>query len=900
MFDRFLIFARAKRALSQGQFEVTLRLMSEPVVAGERRAEQLREKALAGMAKRARRRLEDGNLDAARVDVDGVIATAPEFKGAKTLQGEIREEAVRREDEVRVAHNLRKEARQLAERGDLQAAERACTDAAKMQPRGAEQVSVERFIERRQQAVAKDLSSAKAALKTGDLAKLRHNLLRLHAQQDQAEALTGITEKAAGLFAADFVERLKQCSGDGGAAERTLLDEIARERAACPGLLNEPALAKRLDKIGCQRLAEVREELGAGKLAEAVAVFQATHPVLVDSPPLSGVEPGIQSLSKGLDARQRGDLSPALEAMGAASKQLSAKPVLAVLKELIAADARSVEALSRSRELVGQGRLLSAREQIVNVLEEWPMHEPLRRQMDILNQHSLDREERLRRARDLAAEARLAEASALLLGLSGEGEESREARILLQDIHGRMDLAAEGLAQVRRAIHGPSSSREGLRHCVARLDEIAKIQGDLDEVQTVRVALLAEIRGLDLLEAITKSVEVGDLARAKQEIAEYESARGEMLRGDRLEARFLDLADRILHRVDASVCNARLFEAEGWMGVVQCAAKGQSAIESRIESLGSTIESQQGRALQLIEKLEESGVSGDLRDSSELLEEARSIWADCPRLEKLEDRVVVMRNHSNAVDEVERLTVEGDVHGAARKLSSMPPTPGFLRTRIFDIKQGLARAQGLDQGFLLRVDEGGEYLVLRDDSLTIGNVRDAKADVRLLANIAGLHARLKRSLSFHGGMEDRIIAEKGEVFVNGHKVSSAALKSGDRVRLGVALEFVYRVPSKRSLTASLHLKAGFQVAGTDKILLMKDRGRDGRILIGRAEDAHIRVPHDESEVELYSSSDGQIRVHFAAEGDMGGRPFRGSHPVPAGALVRCGDTAFVLQPWHRT
>jgi hypothetical protein len=228
----------------------------------------------------------------------------------------------------------------------------------------------------------------------------------------------------------------------------------------------------------------------------------------------------------------------------------------------------------------------------------------------------------------------------------------------------------------------------------------------------------------------------------------------------------------------------------------------------------------------------------------------------------------------------------------------MPPTPGFLRTRIFDIKQGLARAQGLEEGFLLRVDEGGEYLVLREDSLTIGNVRDAKADVRLLANIAGLHARFKRSLSFHGGMEDRIVAAKGQVFVNGQQVESAVLRSGDRLRLGPAFEFVYTVPGKRSLTTALHLKAGFQVAGTDKILLMKDRGRDGRILIGRAADAHIRVPHDGPEVELYSASDGQIRVRFAGKGEMGGKPFSGSHPITAGALVRCGATSFVLQPWR--
>ena len=143
------------------------------------------------------------------------------------------------------------------------------------------------------------------------------------------------------------------------------------------------------------------------------------------------------------------------------------------------------------------------------------------------------------------------------------------------------------------------------------------------------------------------------------------------------------------------------------------------------------------------------------------------------------------------------------------------------------------------------------------------------------------------------------MADKGEVFVNGKRVESAALRSGDRVGLGTALAFTYQVAGKRSLTAALQLSSGFQVAGTDKILLMKDRGRDGRILIGTADDCHVRVPNSSGEVEVYSASDGQIRVRFPGDGEIGGCPFRGEHPAASGGLVRCGDTTFVLQPWTR-
>jgi hypothetical protein len=195
------------------------------------------------------------------------------------------------------------------------------------------------------------------------------------------------------------------------------------------------------------------------------------------------------------------------------------------------------------------------------------------------------------------------------------------------------------------------------------------------------------------------------------------------------------------------------------------------------------------------------------------------------------------------------------------------------------------------------VDEGGEYLVLRSDSFTIGNVRDRWADLQILANIAGRHARISRSMSFHGGMEDQLIAERGELQVNGRPVKKTRLRSGDEIGLGRVLSLLYTMPTKRSLSALLTLKGGFQVAGTDKIVLLKDRGRDGRILIGRTADCHIRVPHDGPEIEIYGANDGQIRVRFSGKGEMDGRPFTGEHPVTAGAVVRCGAVSMVLQPW---
>lgn len=244
------------------------------------------------------------------------------------------------------------------------------------------------------------------------------------------------------------------------------------------------------------------------------------------------------------------------------------------------------------------------------------------------------------------------------------------------------------------------------------------------------------------------------------------------------------------------------------------------------------------------------------------------------------------------------LVAAGDVPGAAAQVDRLRREAPMLRTVLHDMNRELARAQGLEGGFLLRVDEGGEHLVLRTESFSIGNLREGLADLPLLANLATRHARIERRMSFHGGMEDRIHAEGGEVRVGGVPCASHLLASGDVVQLA-GLRLRYELPSRRSLTARLRLLGGFTVAGTDSVLLLKDRGRDGRILLGRARDAHVAVASAKAEVELHAARDGQLVVRCEAGGTVDGIAFALEHPVAPGALVEAGGIAFVLAPWRR-
>ena len=118
---------------------------------------------------------------------------------------------------------------------------------------------------------------------------------------------------------------------------------------------------------------------------------------------------------------------------------------------------QAASALWSARALAASGKLISAREGLLEVLEKWPAYQPARREMEILNHQAQDRDERLSRARTLAAEGRLKAALVILLELSKDDEQGQEARLLLKDVQARVDLVTEGLAQVRRALHGQAS-----------------------------------------------------------------------------------------------------------------------------------------------------------------------------------------------------------------------------------------------------------------------------------------------------------------------------------------------------------------------------------------------------------------------------------------------------------
>ena len=557
--------------------------------------------------------------------------------------------------------------------------------------------------------------------------------------------------------------------------------------------------------------------------------------------------------------------------------------------------------IAGARELAEAGDLQQARARLLAVLEKSPLHQVARAELDSIDQSLRERSERLDAVKQAAKALRLREAYAMSLVIAVPGPAGDEARALSKDLRARLDLVQRGVDQVRAALHGRETAGiPGLRHALGRIEELAKIQEDHQELPELRASLQAEVAALEKLEEARVALSRHRLAEVVAVIRQLVTVRNELVTPQRLDARVLEFVDQLAKAADEALAAGRLGELDFCLAGLEAAVPLRADLAEQVARLRTDSNAQREEADRLLREAAEKLHSRDLAAAEERCEQARQLWLDAPTPRKFEDQLRSLRGQEAELEKVQKLAAEGDVESAQARMNAMPPTPPMLRTRIFDMKKSLARAQGLEGGFLLRVDEGGEFLVLRGETVMLGNLRDGRADLPVLAAIAGRHARITRSMSFHGGMQDSIVAEDGEVRVKGQVVQTHRLQSGDTMQLGRTLRLQYEMRTDRSLTASLKFLGGFQVAGTDRLLLLKDRGRDGRILIGPGKDVHIRVPLAQSEVEVYAARSGQICVRCVAGGEIDGQPFQDEHPVTAGATIQAAGISFVVQPWSRT
>jgi hypothetical protein len=168
--------------------------------------------------------------------------------------------------------------------------------------------------------------------------------------------------------------------------------------------------------------------------------------------------------------------------------------------------------------------------------------------------------------------------------------------------------------------------------------------------------------------------------------------------------------------------------------------------------------------------------------------------------------------------------------------------------------------------FLLWVDAVGGYWVCLDDEVVLGQPAPAgEADVPILGDLSGRHARIRR------GDEGYLIEAFRDVYVNGRRVNPlATLNDGSRIQLGSGVRLIFRRPHALSATARLDFVSHHHTQpSVDAVLMMADS-----CVLGPSPHSHVVCRNWPREVVLYRC-DHQMYCRTEGAVEIDGRPCQG-------------------------
>lgn len=214
--------------------------------------------------------------------------------------------------------------------------------------------------------------------------------------------------------------------------------------------------------------------------------------------------------------------------------------------------------------------------------------------------------------------------------------------------------------------------------------------------------------------------------------------------------------------------------------------------------------------------------------------------------------------------EVADLLREVELESIGRDQPRPQPTPSTQEAGITApdrVGVGLVR---------ISVEEHGELLVVEQDEVRLGAASANASELRFLAPLGAIQARIRRRTGFHAGVAYSVLPENGrEVEVGGERIREARkLEDGDEIRLGRDLRLRFELPVERSRAAVLVVLSDHDCEGCRRIALMPPRGRNGALLFGPYARAHVSTPGLEGELEVHRESVEQ-GGELVAQGPLG-------------------------------
>jgi hypothetical protein len=901
VFEGWIRLQEARRALERQAWEEALHLASDPKIRDHQRAKSIRAVAVQGILDRARRARERNDLSQAYRDVKlvlerrndaGAIADAgTSGDEATALEKQVRSEIGRREGLRGFHDQVLAEARRDADEGLLVQARSKLELIAAEHPEA--KLLLVRVALRMDEADAFAEQAARAASENR-LDAAREALQRAKERFSHHAAIAEVERQIGDREHASRVERVRGLLAAGRAEEA-----LGAARGFLPAE-HEATMAARaaLERLAVTRL---REALDVGDLGEAEAQIRRAREADLRGADLEALVRATRLWKAARERADAGDLAGGVAVLDQVRGCLG--EVAAIERERGGLESRAGECdrlLDEALERVRAGALSDARSRLLEVLRIAPGHRAAKDQLAGVELFLQSEADGLDRARAALETGKLGEARVLFTRLLGSSSrETAEAGIRAVDERSARAEAivneAEGTAAAAR-----TASRDELARALERAREALRLDADSASARLLRERLEREITVRDRIDwGAAKEVE-GDVEAAYRWYGEGLALDPSHSVCTRERARVAgQLAKTKLDRVEDLLRQRRFASAAGAARAVQplvteVAGADAAVLEARIRAVNERVAAETDAVRPFLEAAERGIREGDLRAARAALDLLEARFVDQPDLARLRSSLEREEGVERTIGDVERHLERRETTQAREKLAALSgATPPAVR----DLRSRASRGADLSPSFVIRVEEGSEYLVLTADRLAIGNVLSGGNDLALFGAVSSRHAELRRTVSFHRGVEYAIVSAPGkDVFVGAERVSERVLRDGDVVRLGDSVKLQFRVPCPKSRSAVLLLRGATAVDGIERVLLFWTGGREGRLVLGPGKASHVVIPSAEREIEIHGTGEpGVIECRSAIGVSVDDAPEAPEAPIRRGASIRSGAVRFHVE-----
>lgn len=505
----------------------------------------------------------------------------------------------------------------------------------------------------------------------------------------------------------------------------------------------------------------------------------------------------------------------------------------------------------------------------------------LRAAEQALRDGRIDDAHRLATAPDLKEHAR---ALAVLAALSEKFlDRARE--------HFRADRHKEALLDLDRAIDGGEKRDEiaELRHYVITVaaalhQDHAARQAQLDAARRrVERGSLAAGRGM-LADVATDHPAVRqireDIDRRARDVAELLTQAQHVLDHGRFaeaagrlrRARSIDAQNPAVSRMESELCAKVFHAARAALREGRLARAGDEL--AAIDDLGATIP-EKGELLQMLSAARQAASALGGHDYGEARRHALMFARLLPDAEWVKEVVEQLRK----LEDLETMLSAGPLGESIRVPQAGRAGPVSLDETVALPSRGAVGA--IPEQLLLLVDGGGSFLILRNDSSSIGRAAaKTPASIPLISDLGEREAVINRV------EDDYFLLASKDVEVSGRSGRQHLLRDGDRVVLGRQGKFSFRVPSRRSATAVLDLSDTTKMPrDVRRVVLMRHHAT-----IGSGPGAHIACRHAGVPLVLFER-EGALWIRPRSDGPFQAEPRK----LVLGESVEMAGVTMVMQ-----